>query len=70
VHVTGESLNPSHGIEVNGVGLILCPLIAGQAGGEGAGICGHGGRHAARMPGAECGAPGDAGARRGGAHLG
>jgi len=49
VHVTGDSPNPDHGIEVNGGDLVPCPLMAGQADEGGDGIYDYGGRHVTYM---------------------
>jgi len=53
VHVTGESLNPSHGIEVNGGALTLFPLIAGHSDEDGDGIYDYDERHLTYMLDAE-----------------
>ncbi|MDD9842860.1 MAG: hypothetical protein OXU85_03055, partial [Thaumarchaeota archaeon] len=49
VHVTGDSLNPRHGIEVNGGALTLYPLVPGSADADGDGVYDHDGRHVSRM---------------------
>ncbi|MDD9809861.1 MAG: hypothetical protein OXU25_08620, partial [Thaumarchaeota archaeon] len=49
VHVTGDSLNPSHGIEVNGGELVLYPLIAGQVDEDGDGTYDYDERHVTYM---------------------
>ncbi len=49
VHVTGESLNPSHGIEVNGGALVLYPLIAGNVDADGDGTYDYDTRHVTYM---------------------
>ena len=49
VHVGGESLNPSHGIEVNGGALTLYPLIAGKVDSDGDGTYDYDGRHVTYM---------------------
>ncbi|RNJ71809.1 MAG: hypothetical protein EB832_05215, partial [Thaumarchaeota archaeon S14] len=53
VHVTGESLNPRHGIEVNGGELVLYPLISGQVDEDGDGIYDYDERHVTYMLDAE-----------------
>ena len=53
VHVTGESLNPSHGIEVNGGELVLFPLIAGHTDEDGDGTYDYDERHVTYMLDAE-----------------
>ena len=49
VHVTGESLNPSHGIEVNGGTLVLYPLIASNVDADGDGTYDYDTRHVTYM---------------------
>ncbi len=49
VHVTGESLNPSHGIEVNGGALVLYPLIASNVDADGDGTYDYDTRHVTYM---------------------
>jgi len=53
VHVTGDSLNPSHGIEVNGGELVLYPLISGQVDEDGDGTYDYDERHITYMLDAE-----------------
>ncbi len=49
VHVTGESLNPSHGIEVNDGTLVLYPLIASNVDADGDGTYDYDTRHVTYM---------------------
>jgi len=49
VHVSGDSLNPSRGIEVNGGGLVLYPLISGRVDADGDGIYDYDERHVTYM---------------------